>query len=83
MTDVEDRRPLNSTIPNNPYANALGEEPIESIYLFRLRRVFYMAISIFGLQHFKFYGVILRSPHVRHEWFKVGLATSIGTQGML
>jgi len=36
-----------------------------------------MGVSAFVLSKFSFYGVILRSPHVRHEWFKVGLACTI------
>lgn len=37
-----------------------------------------MSISAYGLQHFNFYRVILQSPHVRHEWFKIGLAATVG-----
>lgn len=75
--DVEDRKPLNSArAPQNPYT--VPDPPMDSVYMFRMKRVLYMSISLFGLQKFKFYGVVLRSPHVSHEWFKIGLATCIG-----
>jgi hypothetical protein len=43
------------------------------------KRLFYICISLYGLKHFALYQVLLRSPRVSHEWFKIGLATTIGT----
>ena len=43
-----------------------------------LKRMVYMGISGYILQHFNFYRVILQSPHIRHEWFKIGLAATVG-----
>lgn len=71
MTDVEGQ-------PANPYRpEGLGElsrwHPLTI-----LKRLTYMGASLWGLNHYNAYNVILRSPHVRHEWFKVGLAATIG-----
>ena len=74
--DIEGN-PLISGRPvvHNPYA-----PPTRGSRLFLLlQRGVYMGISLYGLQHFAFFGVLLRSPHVSHEWFKVGLACTIGT----
>lgn len=78
MRDVEsDRQPLF----NNPYS---GEEspllmgpyhPLNILY-----RVSVMGASLYGLHQWKVYSTVLRSPLVRHEWFKIGLAASIGKQ---
>jgi hypothetical protein len=43
-----------------------------------MKRIIYMAISAMALVHFKFYKTILHSPNIQHEWFKVGLATTVG-----
>ena len=77
MTDVEGstQRQQQPRPVENPYADDMPQNRA----LEKLKRLLYMAISHFGLDYFKFYGVILRSPHVRHEWFKVGLAATIGT----
>jgi hypothetical protein len=44
-----------------------------------LRKSFWMGSSIFGLDYFDTYSTIMTSPNVSHEWFKTGLAASIGT----
>lgn len=44
-----------------------------------LKRLIYLGISTYFLHRMNFVGAILRSPHVQHEWFKVGLAGTIGT----
>lgn len=72
MVDIEGSRKPDV---RNPYAESVA---LENQYIGYLRRLVYMGISLFGLRHFKFYGVLLRSPHVNHEWFKIGLACTIG-----
>jgi len=44
----------------------------------KARRLSYVAISSYFLHRVSFYSVVTRSPHVRHEWFKVGLVAAIG-----
>jgi hypothetical protein len=86
-TDIEGR-PL--VPPSNPYSSGLGGGGGEGGQqqhrlpphhpLVVLKRSVYMGISLFGLNHLDVYNVIVRSPNVRHEWFKIGLAATIGTQ---
>jgi hypothetical protein len=79
MTDVEGH-------PSNPYrvaaAGGMGGGGELSRYhpLTILKRLTYMGASLYALHHFKAYSVIMRSPQVRHEWFKIGLAATIGTK---
>jgi hypothetical protein len=77
MIDIEGR-PATTTNPytGGPPVNALlpAHHPITI-----LKRLCYMGVSLYGLKYLNAYRVILKSPHVRHEWFKIGLASSIGT----
>lgn len=79
MTDIEG----NTSRPaiNNPYA-AVGGHPSNSSLANKvftiLKRLLYVGVSLFGLKHFDAYQVILHSPHVSHEWFKIGLAATVG-----
>lgn len=68
--------------PLNPYSGEQNHRRHASALdpLSVLRRVAVIAISSYGLRQLNFYNVILRSPHIRHEWFKVGLAGTIGKQ---
>ena len=80
MADLEGnaRRPVGGAA-NTPVENPYTEETLRPNELVeKAKRVLYIAVSVYGLDHFKFYGVIMRSPHVSREWFKVGLATTIG-----
>lgn len=36
-----------------------------------------MGLSAWGLHYFQVYQAIMHSPNVDHEWFKIGLATSV------
>jgi hypothetical protein len=78
MTDVEtSTRPDGSrpTVPN-PYNDQNLLPPHHPFTV--LKRVLYVSLSVYALLHFKFYETILHSPNVQHEWFKVGLATTVG-----
>jgi hypothetical protein len=79
MMDIEGR-----PLVDNPYAasssSAHPTSPILKKIVQNLQRLLYMAISLYGLHHFQAYQAILRSPHVSHEWFKAGLAATIGRQ---
>ena len=59
---------------NNPYQ---GPPPLPP-WMDTLKRLVYISISAYGLQYFNFFKALLKSPHVRHGWFQVGLACTIG-----
>lgn len=78
MKDVEDdTRP---SLIENPYSAAgnpheLGPyHPVNLLY-----RIGVMGGSLYFLHYWEVYSTVLRSPKVGHEWFKIGLAASIGT----
>jgi|UPI000581AC63 hypothetical protein len=76
-TDIEgnvQRRP--GAAPSNPYTGP-GPDLPENAYIFKMKRIFFMCVSVYGLQHLNFYRAIMGSPHVSHEWFKIGLAGTI------
>jgi hypothetical protein len=76
MMDIEGR-----PLVDNPYAassSAPTTSPVLQKIVQNLQRILYMAVSLYGLHHFQAYQAILRSPHVSHEWFKAGLAATIG-----
>jgi hypothetical protein len=76
MTDVEASTQRSGSV-NNPYS---GQAPIpphwEPINV--LRRGLYMGGSLYGLDYFETYDALMKSPKVRHEWFKIGLAATVG-----
>jgi hypothetical protein len=79
MPDVETNVRPDSSRPSftNPYSGQ--EHLLPAHHPFNiLRRIIYMSVSFYALLHFKFYRTILHSPNIRHEWFKIGLATTIG-----
>jgi hypothetical protein len=63
----------------NPYAGPGPQLLTETRLINILKRLVYMSISGLALLKFNFFKVVLRSPHVDHQWFKVGLACTIGT----
>ena len=65
----------------NPYNNSTSNPHILPTYhpLNILRRILYMCIALYGLNHYDVYHTIMHSSHVKHEWFKIGLASTIGT----
>lgn len=68
--DVESTEPFASNAP----------KPLPALHpLNVLKRTLYMGISLWGLHKFDVYHTILHSPDVQHEWFKIGLAGSVGT----
>ena len=78
MTDVEGNI-RQSAAPANPYSASPSSSVLPRYDPFNmLKRMVYMGISGYILQHFNFYRVILQSPHIRHEWFKIGLAATVG-----
>lgn len=63
----------------NPYT---GEGPPSAgdLIFDKGKRLGYMAISSYFLfKRMNFYEIVKHSPHVKHEWFKIGLGATIGT----
>ena len=82
MTDVEaSSRPTPGAV-NNPYSNS---EPPPILHHWHpvnvLRRCIYMGGSLYGLNYFSAYDTLMNSPDVSHEWFKIGLASTVGKSG--
>jgi hypothetical protein len=63
----------------NPY-RGLGpnDNTAASQLVDKFRRVLYIGVSAYVLNRMNFWGAILRSPLVSHEWFKIGLGGMIG-----
>ncbi|KAL7569965.1 hypothetical protein ACA910_021914 [Epithemia clementina (nom. ined.)] len=61
--------------PHNPYQQTGSLPPNHFIH--KARRVVYIILSGWGLHYFKFYQTLLKSPRIRHEWFQLGLASSV------
>jgi hypothetical protein len=73
--DVE-RQPF---VVSNPYNSNNDSPPSMSQMVFdRLYRVVVMCGSLYFLHTWSVYSTVLRSPKIRHEWLKVGVAASIG-----
>ena len=91
VTDVEvasvgggsSSRQQRQAVVDNPFSNHHPEALTQKRFIDKGQRILYIIISAYALHYFKFYGVILRSPHVRHEWFKIGLAFTIGQYSIL
>jgi hypothetical protein len=93
MTDIEGNPILYSRIPKtsstvsqptsieNPYAeNPRMKRTIADRILSYVKRIFYITLSTYVLHRFfRFYDAIFHSPYISHEWFKVGIALTIGT----
>ena len=61
---------------DNPYSSNVQPLPARHpINIFK--RCLYIGLSAWGLHHFQVYQTIMHSPNVDHEWFKIGLATSV------
>jgi hypothetical protein len=68
-----------SNAVNNPYSNPQPTilptwHPLNVLW-----RALYMGVALYGMNYFKAYQTLMYSPKVSHEWFKIGLAASVGT----
>lgn len=81
MADVEastQERPSRSTRVNNPY-NEHDPSVLPTWHPINvLHRVLYMGCSLYGLHYFQAYQKLMQDPNISHEWFKVGLAATVG-----
>jgi len=79
MTDVEaSSRPTPGAV-NNPYSNSQPPPILHHWHPVNvLRRCIYMGGSLYGLNYFSAYDTLMNSPDVSHEWFKIGLASTVG-----
>ena len=77
MTDVETSRPARIQTVPNPYSQVNeGYHRFHPVNLFY--RTLWMGGSLYFLDKMKAYHEIMHSPLISHEWFKVGLAASLG-----
>jgi hypothetical protein len=73
-TDVESHQ--NQPI-RNPYSS-MEPHILPALHPINiLKRGSYIGFSLYGLHKLDAYHAILHSPHVSHEWFKIGLAGTI------
>lgn len=77
MPSRADEESFGRTAVPNPYTGD-GPPPLNAA-IDKLKRLIYVAISGYFLKRMAFYEIVMHSPHVSHEWFKIGLAASIGT----
>ena len=77
--DVEgNSRSSTHPVVENPYA--ADNHPTAAAIADKLPRLVYMGITTFVLHRFfNFFRVLFKSPNIRHEWFQIGLACTIGT----
>ena len=80
MTDVESSAPPRRNRPENPYADSTQVystwHPVNLFW-----RILWMGGSLYGLERMEAYHAIMHSPDISHEWFKIGLAASLGEFG--
>jgi hypothetical protein len=70
--DIESRE--RQPLVNNQYAaNSPGQDLLNKLY-----RAVVLAGSLYYLHTLELYATVLKSRHVQHEWFKIGLAASVG-----
>ena len=69
-----------TTSISNPYSSSTPPTPLPGDRILTFgKRCFYIIISFYILHYYHVYDAIFNSPKVSHEWFKVGLASTIGT----
>lgn len=93
MTDIEGNPTLYSRVPttssttaqptsiDNPYAESprMKRSTADRILKY-VRNTFYIALSTYVLHRFfRFYDALFHSPYISHEWFKIGIALTVGT----
>ena len=75
--DVEGR----SATTTNPYQQQEEPTPPPLLYYImdKLKRLLYLSLSAAALhKFFNFFRVLLKSPHIVHAWFQIGLACTVG-----
>ena len=77
----EQNRPLNP--PNDAAENPYRDLRPASIlppdhWYYKLKRTCILGLSIWGLHELRVWHAVMRSPDVNHEWFKAGVASSVG-----
>jgi hypothetical protein len=93
MTDIEGNPISYSRVPTsspttaqstpieNPYAdNPRTKRNVVDRILSYVKGTFYISLSTYVLHRFfRFYNAIFQSPYILHEWFKIGIALTVGT----
>ena len=73
-TDVE-----RQSLVNNPYSTNGNAQHLQGLKVAdKIYRIFVLGGSLYFLHTMEVYATVLTSPKVRHEWFKIGLAASVG-----
>jgi hypothetical protein len=63
----------------NPYTGPGPSRSFGDTAVDALKRLIFLGISLFFLlEKFNVYRTTLQSPHISHEWFKIGLGTTVG-----
>mmetsp|Transcript_6102 Transcript_6102/g.8731 ORF Transcript_6102/g.8731 Transcript_6102/m.8731 type:complete len:182 (+) Transcript_6102:221-766(+) len=76
--DIEQNEETRAFV-GNPYSNTMKDPnllPARHPYNI-IKRSVIMGSCLWGLHEFKVYHNVMKSPHVRHEWFKIGVVSSI------
>jgi len=63
----------NSTGPSHHPVGLPPHHPVNLLY-----RIGVMSASLYGLHEMDVFHQITRGPNVDHQWFKIGLAASVG-----
>lgn len=79
MADVESTSTtLRPSGVNNPYTS-LDPAVMPTWHpLNVLWRLLYLTLALWGLHYFEAYSKLMHDPNIRHEWFKIGLAATVG-----
>ena len=80
-TDEEDVRPLRSG--DTPFSALPPPNVLPARHPYNIvKRMTYISLSLYGLHVMEVWHQIFHSPRVDHQWFKIGLAVSVGKSGV-
>ena len=63
---------------SNPYANTVPDGPAAQL-MRQFKSFTYMFVCMYLLHLMEVYHNVLHSSHIRHSWFSMALASSLGT----
>ena len=79
-SDEEDIRPLREA--DGPFSGLPPPNVLPARHPYNIvKRMSYISISLYGLHQMEVWHKIFHSPRVDHQWFKIGLAVSVGMSG--
>jgi hypothetical protein len=83
MVKVSDPEVAGRNSTPNPYTGPGPQYGPGNQAVFKLKCLMAMGVGVFFLDRLAFYGAVIKSPHVSHTWFKVGLGLTIGKAVLL